>query len=196
MKSHILSFTYWRGDHVVRKLTQFSPRHCPTVTTMVCLGLILTNTACSTHTSDEKLEILLKAKQSEFCQLMQMLQFDSLNYLSLTEIGKESQLINLKQNPGGYERIINKERWSQYQDILKDLRVQGGVIVSNHYNYIYFKIDSESIWNGDSSKGLVHTFHKVGPILENLDRRPLPYSRTHTYFKAIKPNWYSCLSFG
>jgi hypothetical protein len=166
-----------------------------------CITLLFFLTSCGSGglSPDSVIEDLFYKHQMEFEQLKAMASQDS--FISLSEqsfVSKAGYFVFRDREPTENELGgIAKERWSKYLTLMKSAGI--GQILKGKGDSVTFKINRESLVNGDRSKGITYSVVPLAPLKPSLDGfRPSPNMvDSHggfVVYRELKPHWYLYLA--
>ena len=162
-----------------------------------CIIICLFQTACGRHSSDAELLRVFRRHEASFHDLLKMVQSDT-QIVTMTPSVLITRTKRLQAENPDISDIrsagLSKERWMRYQTLFRNLGLKGGVLRGDGGSFC-FKADTESVWNGDTSKGYVYSDATVEPRVPDLDRyRPLGDTvgrhRPYIAYRQIEPHWY------
>jgi hypothetical protein len=166
---------------------------------LAILSLILMLNACavgSRHTSDAALERIFQSHQAEFESLLAEVQADSqLMTLQRSLLIFGGQRVDLRENDlSAIERAgLVREHWMHYQDQLQRLGLFG--VMKDGNGRVEFRMDSGSMWNGDSYKGFEYRTTLPRHTRNSLDDYRISEEDRNQFggwlvYRAIKGPWY------
>ena len=146
------------------------------------------------HTPDSNLERNFLQHQSQFEALLADLQADGrIKMMGIGELRYADGPLSTQIGLANVDRLgLPKERWIRYQKQLQDL---GIVMAFQGSGGVALKVDSESLLNGDSSKGYEYTEVPPEHLKRSLDGYRLSQndrdiSGNYSVAKQIKGHWY------
>jgi hypothetical protein len=144
-------------------------------------------TACSSPPSDAQLIESFQAHRESFEELRAMMAEDS--QFGVVRRDWMSTLHGRDEQVGESHPSITDDRWRLYRDKFQALGLSGGVtraLVGDCE--LYFGSYSEGLVIAGTAKGIAYCDHPPSPLVENLDRGPIPAKTTS--FRSIEGNWY------
>ncbi len=163
----------------------------------LCMFIVLFLIGCDRHSTDAKLELVFRTHEPQFDELLAMVKVDHqiVTIMPTVIITHTKHLRVQNADLGEVEKLgLSKGRWLQYQRLLRDLRLPGGVLAGDDGSFC-FKADLESLWNGDTSKGYMYSLNPLAPTVSDLDqyspeRDRFGRHRPYMAYRMIKPHWY------
>ena len=140
------------------------------------------------HASDAALEYFFDQHQAEFEALLTEVQTDSkLNTIQCRTLIYAGKSVEVRDGDlSEVERLgLARERWQHYQKTLRDLGLYG--VMKGNNGDVEFRVDSGSLFNGDSYKGYLYTSNAACHIRSSLDSY-----RPSDQDKEEFGNWYVC----
>jgi len=152
------------------------------VVILSCLCLV----GCG-HTSDEELVKIFQQGEGKFLLLRGMARSDWDSNMIRLYVTRTARTYEEADHQG-----LSKERWREYQTLLKELRLSG---VAASEDRVEFRFDPPSLFNGDSEKGFLYSETPLAPLLTSLDgfspSEPTPTpNHNHLAYRAIQAKWY------
>lgn len=183
---------YLRAIHSVRSMWALTASR---VRTAIAGGAAVLACACGApHTSDAQMAKLFHAHKIEYDTIVEMLKEDpSIEGIRPGVIwdGKGRSWSQMDTATPDRRLALPDDRARRYQDLLNRLNLD--LIGRADNGSIDFRLDSPSIQNGDSQKGIEYSEGPLEPLLPSLDglRRPRSFRGEHYLIhKLLEPRWY------
>jgi hypothetical protein len=146
-----------------------------------------------THVTDESLKKKFSSHAAQFEELRSMLSSD-VGFVTISRRVIVTRTKTLNSPRSGLERVgLSPDRYAHYLQLFDALDLKGGV--SRNENGIWFRAETPSVLNGDSTKGYVYSQTDRAPCVADLDAYVPPPNARDQYggfvvYARLKPKWY------